>query len=946
MKRCRHSLVFFLGLLWLGTLWSCDDADLKKENNLNNYNPCEDNTSCGIHGTCAVQEGLAVCICETGFFGLTCDACYPGYHDDGSGACVLDQQCLANTCSGAGTCDDSSGVVACACDTGYLGAACESCAGGYHRNAENACVADVACTAGYCGDHGTCVDTSGLPVCTCAAGYTGLTCGACYPGCHDDGNGDCVLDQQCLANSCSGAGTCDVLLGVVVCTCDTGYTATACESCAGGYHRNIENACVVDLSCTDGYCGDHGTCEDMSGLPVCGCEIGYGGQLCELCLPGYHDDGSGACVLDLQCLANSCSGAGTCSATSGVVVCACNTGYMGAACESCAGGYHRNAENACVADVACTVGYCGDHGTCVDTSGLPVCTCAIGYTGEHCDSCYPGYEVNFITGTCLIPCNHWTQIRCGGVCINPRDDANCGACGNDCGDLMCNQVGMTFVCDCPRNYPNLQCEDVCANVETDEANCGACGVACAPGETCINGHCVMIDNDPCGGPCWDDHVCCEGSCWWVPGFLHWGDPNHCGACGIACAPDEWCEWGHCTSGDDPCASVTCGAHEQCIWGECFCSPGHALCGGVCRDVVNDEDHCGDCDHPCEAGERCVAGTCQVENAGACVPGCESAEVCCAVTGFDPECVTENAFLSNPEHCGGCGQRCVTDEACHQGHCACPHWPGATCDGACVNLSSNEHCGDCGVTCPGAEQCTGNGIWYECMCHDTICSGQCVRLESDEANCGACGNACAATEACTGNTCFERTGTGCEPECDDEWGGVCCDQDGTPVCLGYWNFMSNTRHCGACGNACGGGEICSGGVCMIPPGDTCDNPDPAPSSDFRAYNLCQYSASGFTSASCGGVQDGTQQDLFLVYTLPDDLPEFHIYLEPHSPGMESLVMNVYVGHGDTCDDSDHLGCFAPYDDNVIPGPLPAGTQILLSIYHPAGECGHFQIGTWW
>jgi hypothetical protein len=58
------------------------------------------------------------------------------------------------------------------------------------------------------------------------------------------------------------------------------------------------------------------------------------------------------------------------------------------------------------------------------------------------------------------------------------------------------------------------------------------------------------------------------------------------------------------------------------------------------------------------------------------------------------------------------------------------------------------------------------------------------------------------------------------------------------------------------------------------------------------------------------------------------------------------MNVYVGHGDTCDDSDHLGCFAPNTEHVIPGPLPAGTQILLSIYHPAGECGHFLIGTFW
>ena len=133
--------------------------------------------------------------------------------------------------------------------------------------------------------------------------------------------------------------------------------------------------------------------------------------------------------------------------------------------------------------------------------------------------------------------------------------------------------------------------------------------------------------------------------------------------------------------------------------------------------------------------------------------------------------------------------------------------------------------------------------------------------------------------------------------------------------------------------------------MIPPGDTCSAPDPGPSQDWKTYDLCNMSASGFVSANCGGQQDGTQRDLFLIFTLPEDLPEFHIYLEPWGPFMESPVMNVYVSHGDSCDDSDALGCFAPYNDNVIPGPLLAGTQIILSIYHPANECGPFQIGAW-
>ncbi|WP_169791297.1 hypothetical protein [Sandaracinus amylolyticus] len=75
-----------------------------------------------------------------------------------------------------------------------------------------------------------------------------------------------------------------------------------------------------------------------------------------------------------------------------------------------------------------------------------------------------------------------------------------------------------------------------------------------------------------------------------------------------------------------------------------------------------------------------------------------------------------------------------------------------------------------------------------------CSG--VDLTSDFANCGACGNACSAGEVCSASRC---TAGGC-PTGTTECGGSCVDTD------------TSATHCGACGNACGAGSSCVAGEC--------------------------------------------------------------------------------------------------------------------------------------
>jgi hypothetical protein len=293
--------------------------------------------------------------CPTGFAGDACTSCYPGYHADGAGGCVLDTSCLSSSCSGQGVCSDGGGVVTCACQTGYAGDSCAACADGFHRGADDACVADESCASAACG-HGTCDDGGGVVQCTCDAGYAGAACDACAAGFHDDG-GACVLDQQCLSTTCAGHGTCTTTQGVVACACDDAYDGDFCETCTAGFHRELGTGdCVVDESCATADPCQFGTCVDSTGEVACSCAAGYAGETCNICAEGFHADLGGACVANDVCAVDTCGGHGSCSDASGVTSCTCDALYAGESCASCTSAADLCGSN-CVAatvDQACS----------------------------------------------------------------------------------------------------------------------------------------------------------------------------------------------------------------------------------------------------------------------------------------------------------------------------------------------------------------------------------------------------------------------------------------------------------------------------------------------------------------------------------------------------------------------------------------------------------------
>jgi expansin (peptidoglycan-binding protein) len=86
------------------------------------------------------------------------------------------------------------------------------------------------------------------------------------------------------------------------------------------------------------------------------------------------------------------------------------------------------------------------------------------------------------------------QLDCNGICADVQTDAaNCGACGKACPtDRPC----LGGMCQCPSG--TTKCGEDCVDVQTDQANCGMCGTACMAGTPCLAGNCTQ------GGMCMND----------------------------------------------------------------------------------------------------------------------------------------------------------------------------------------------------------------------------------------------------------------------------------------------------------------------------------------------------------------------------------------------------------------------------------------------------------
>jgi hypothetical protein len=265
--------------------------------------------------------------------------------------------------------------------------------------------------------------------------------------------------------------------------------------------------------------------------------------------------------------------------------------------------------------------------------------------------------------------------------------------------------------------------------------------------------------------------------------------------------------------------------DACVGDACVtCSgPDRGLCSGQCVSLSTDPENCAACGSRCSvanAASTCSAGRCVM---GACNPGFAD----CNVRAADGcEVNTASGDVAN---CGGCGRRCPAppvgaSAVCNAGVCGvstltCPtglrDCNGVVADGCETSvLGDLTNCGTCGNRCTtvgGTASCVAGACAIACTaglgnCDGMLANGCETDVRTSVAHCGACGRGCALTNAVAGCTAGACTVASCAA------GFGNCDGVAANGC--ETTLSADNRHCGACGNACPGGQACVDGACRV------------------------------------------------------------------------------------------------------------------------------------
>ena len=204
-------------------------------------NPCGSNP-CHPEGTqrCMLApKGDYACLCKEGYGGPLCrQKIHP---------CEYESPCFGKATCVRHPMDENR--FSCSCTWGWMGNRCE-----YRTR-----MGDTCDQAAHCSNGGRCKTRNDQHTCHCPIGYHGLHCL------------ESINVDDCLKGHCSKRGQCLDKENGFDCLCVFGYAGKRCDQR------------LVDFrDCTE-YCQHGGTCHtDPSGLPVCRCNKGYGGDYCRV----------------------------------------------------------------------------------------------------------------------------------------------------------------------------------------------------------------------------------------------------------------------------------------------------------------------------------------------------------------------------------------------------------------------------------------------------------------------------------------------------------------------------------------------------------------------------------------------------------------------------------------------------------------------------------------
>ncbi|KAM9326705.1 laminin subunit gamma-1 [Gastrophryne carolinensis] len=249
------------------------------------------------------------------------------------------------------------------------------------------------------------------------------------------------LEKVTLVTAQPGFG--DQAPWVEVCSCPVGYIGQFCESCAPGFRR--ENPSLGPYSpCVLCTCNGHSeTCDPETG--VCNCQHNTAGTHCERCSEGFYGDSTVGTNSD--CQPCPCPGGSSCAVvprTKEVVCTNCPLGTTGKRCELCDDGYFGDPLGENGAPRPCRACECNSN---IDPNAVGNCDrltgeclkCIYNTAGFYCDRCRDGFFGN--------P-------------LGPTPDQKCKACScNSFGTVKslstCNQV--TGQCECLPHVTERDC---------------------------------------------------------------------------------------------------------------------------------------------------------------------------------------------------------------------------------------------------------------------------------------------------------------------------------------------------------------------------------------------------------------------------------------------------------------------------------------------------------
>jgi hypothetical protein len=159
-------------------------------------------------------------------------------------------------------------------------------------------------------------------------------------------------------------------------------------------------------------------------------------------------------------------------------------------------------------------------------------------------------------------------------------------------------------------------------------------------------------------------------------------------------------------------------------------------------------------------DACLAScrSCLTSGGNFCGGGCRQFACCAAQEACCGDGICKD-LADDFDHCGECWNACADPGPFENGACVdgtCQFWcyeDAVLCDGECSLLDRDRYnCGACGIVCPDETPVCSGGTCIGCPGEQTNCGGECVYLGSDRDHCGACFAACPGGSNCYDGVC--------------------------------------------------------------------------------------------------------------------------------------------------------------------------------------------------